>query len=213
MRERSPPPVQAALTAAAARAGVHTNGLRSYMKSNRITRAIIAVAAISLAILGLGVQPASAAPPLTTSFVNIINFGANKCLDVTNGSTANGALIQLWSCASSQPQQKFYSHSGNWINTTMVTPAEPLKCLDVTNGSSADGALIQQWKCASSQAQQRFTFTYIRTDAGRALYQIKTFAGKCLDAQGIGTSNGTKIQQWTCFSPAPSQQLFWIRGF
>lgn len=185
------------------------------MKLKRVTRAIVAVAAVSGGIVGLAAQPASAAPPLTTSFVNIINLGANKCLDVTDGSTANGALLQLWSCASSQPQQKFYSHSGNWINTTRVTSAEPLKCLDVTNGSSGDGALIQQWKCASSQAQQRFTFKHVQTDSqGRKLYQIRTFAPeKCLDAQGAGTGNGTKIQQWTCLPSTPSQQLFWIRWF
>ena len=183
------------------------------MTFKRVARALVAIAGVSGGMTAIAAQPASAAPPLTTSFVSIINFGANRCLDVTDGSTANGALIQLWGCASSQAQQKFYSHSGSWINTTRVTAAEPLKCLDVTNGSSGDGALIQQWKCASSQAQQRFAFSYVRTDAGRALYRIKTFSGKCLDAQGAGTGNGTRIQQWTGIQPAPPQQLFWLRGF
>ena len=176
-------------------------------KRSRILAVVIpAVVVATLGVVGITNALAASSGSLTST-------ASGKCLDVTDGSTANGAQIQLWSCASSQPQQKFYSHSGNWINTTRVTSAEPLKCLDVTNGSSGDGALIQQWKCASSQAQQRFTFAYVRTDAGRALYQIKTFSGKCLDAQGVGTSNGTKIQQWSCFSPAPSQQLFWLRGF
>lgn len=179
------------------------------MLLKRVARAILAIAVVSGGIVAFAAQPASAvAAPLNSHFAKIVNLGANKCLDVVDGSKANGARIQLWSCASSQAQQKFYSGGYSWINTTGSTSDAPQKCLDVTDGNPNDLVPIQQWKCASSQAQQNFRFVPMGTGDGHQLYEIRTTYNKCLDATGYGTANGTRIQQYTCTGAL--NQLFWV---
>ncbi len=79
-----------------------------------------------------------------------------KCLDVTGGSTADGAWLQEWEClgvgqtnqqwhvtpiAGQPPYEAFMSrHAG--------------KCMDVTGNSGANGARIQQWSCHWGGNQQ-----------------------------------------------------------
>ncbi|KAF7297417.1 hypothetical protein MIND_00975300 [Mycena indigotica] len=69
----------------------------------------------------------------------------NKCLDVPNGSKANGVKLQLWTCAASNTNQMFTNHRGQieWTGTG--------KCLDLTNGVSANGTQIQLWDCDASK--------------------------------------------------------------
>ncbi|KAJ6600671.1 ricin B lectin domain-containing protein [Mycena sp. CBHHK59/15] len=66
----------------------------------------------------------------------------NKCLDVPNGSTANGVKLQIWTCAAGNTNQLFQNHRGQieWSGTG--------KCIDLTNGSSTNGNPIQLWDCA-----------------------------------------------------------------
>lgn len=64
------------------------------------------------------------------------------CMDVTDGSTANGARLQVWTCASGNANQQF-SHSGGDvldIPTDRISwAAHPGKCMDLTDGSDANG--------------------------------------------------------------------------
>jgi len=66
----------------------------------------------------------------------------NKCLDVPNGSTANGVKLQIWTCADGNTNQLFQIHRQQieWKGTG--------KCLDLTDGNSTIGNPIQLWDCA-----------------------------------------------------------------
>jgi hypothetical protein len=57
----------------------------------------------------------------------------NKCLDVPNGSTANGVKLQIWTCADGNTNQLFQAHGRQfqWKGTG--------KCLDLTDGNSTIG--------------------------------------------------------------------------
>lgn len=73
------------------------------------------------------------------------------CLDVTNGSTANGVKMQIWSCtpgAGDAAQHFTVASGGNiqWANTA--------ECLDLTDGSTASGNQIQMWGCAGGNTNQ-----------------------------------------------------------
>jgi hypothetical protein len=79
-----------------------------------------------------------------------------KCLDVTGGSTLDGAWLQEWEClgvgqtnqqwhvtpiAGQPPYEAFVArHSG--------------KCMDLTGSSRLNGARIQQWTCSWNGAEQ-----------------------------------------------------------
>ncbi|MFJ6198061.1 ricin-type beta-trefoil lectin domain protein [Micromonospora sp. NPDC092111] len=109
-----------------------------------------------------------------------------KCLDVTDGSTADGALAQLWTCSGGPNQQ--------WSRAADGTLRALGKCLDVAGGGTADGTKVQLWTCNGSAAQQ-WTWT-----AGRDL--VNPQANKCLDVTGNTSADGTKVQVWSCTGAA-----------
>jgi hypothetical protein len=74
--------------------------------------------------------------------------GTTKCLDVTNGGTADGTPIQLWDC-NGGPNQKWYFTSA----FDLVNPQAD-KCLDLTGGSTADFTKVQLWSCTGASNQK-----------------------------------------------------------
>ncbi|KAF7369744.1 hypothetical protein MVEN_00306100 [Mycena venus] len=75
----------------------------------------------------------------------IKTFG-NKCLDVPNGSTANGVKLQLWTCTEGNVNQLFRTNDGS---AQIVWSAKGIqKCIDLTDGNSTIGNSIQMWDCA-----------------------------------------------------------------
>ncbi|KAJ7258068.1 ricin B lectin domain-containing protein [Mycena haematopus] len=80
-------------------------------------------------------------PPLTGQ---IKTFSNKFCLDVPNGSTANGVKLQIWTCTPGNTNQNFQTHNGlaqiEWNGSG--------KCIDLTNGISKSGTPIQMWDCA-----------------------------------------------------------------
>ncbi|VVJ15258.1 glycosyl hydrolase [Amycolatopsis camponoti] len=109
-----------------------------------------------------------------------------KCLDVANGSSANGTAVQLYDCNGSGAQA--------WTVGTDGTIRALGKCLDVTGQSTADGAQLQLWDCGGT-ANQRWAATAARDIVGAA-------SSKCLDATGNSSANGTRLQIWTCTGAA-----------
>ena len=70
------------------------------------------------------------------------------CMSVLEGSTADGAAIDVYQCNGSASQQWHLSTAGDLVNVKAD------KCIDVTDFSSADGARLQLWDCAGSSNQQ-----------------------------------------------------------
>jgi O-glycosyl hydrolase len=94
--------------------------------------------------------------------------------------------------ATAQP----YSYDDNLSASTGTTVGVGSgRCLDDT-GNTANGVQVYIWDCTNGNANQQFTYT-----SGSQL-QI---AGKCLDANGQGTTNGTKVILWTCGSQTNQQ--------
>ncbi|KAF7373795.1 hypothetical protein MSAN_00591200 [Mycena sanguinolenta] len=73
----------------------------------------------------------------------IKTFG-NKCLDVPNGSTANGVKLQVWTCVDGNTNQLFKFHPGGNFQIEWNGKG---KCLDLTNGIYTGGNPIQMWDC------------------------------------------------------------------
>jgi O-glycosyl hydrolase len=87
--------------------------------------------------------------------------------------------------ATAQP----YSYDDNLsVSTGTTVGVGSGRCLDDT-GNPANGVQVYIWDCTSGNANQQFTYT------SASELQI---AGKCLDANGQGTSPGTKVILWTC---------------
>jgi len=72
-----------------------------------------------------------------------------KCLDVTGGSTANNAAIDLWDCNGGANQQ-WQAYNGGLRNP------QSGRCLDVPNNNSANGTQLILWDCHGG-ANQKWT--------------------------------------------------------
>jgi hypothetical protein len=67
---------------------------------------------------------------------------------VTGAGTANGTLVQLYTCNGTGAQQWTPQSNGELVN------AGSGKCLDDTNMSTTPGTQSQIWSCAGSANQQ-----------------------------------------------------------
>ncbi|MFI6228926.1 ThuA domain-containing protein [Micromonospora echinospora] len=115
----------------------------------------------------------------------VVGLGG-KCLDVRNGSTADGTQAQIHSC------------NGSAAQTWSVTPGGPVralgKCLDVSGGGVADGTKIQLWTCNGSGAQ---------VWSAQADGTVRNpQSGKCLDVSGNSAVDGQAVHLWTCHAGA-----------
>ncbi|MGC5224456.1 ricin-type beta-trefoil lectin domain protein [Micromonospora sp. DT81.3] len=112
-----------------------------------------------------------------------------KCVDVDNGSSANGTKVQLWDCASfNAAQQTFVPRSDGTLRTLG-------KCLDVSDFGTSNGSRVHLWDC-SGGANQKWK---VNTDGSI----VNPVSGRCLDADG--TANGTRLQLWDCAGSANQQ--------
>jgi hypothetical protein len=76
-------------------------------------------------------------------YMRIVNYKSGKCLDLSGGSSANGAPIIEWPCNNGDNQK--------WRITTIYSPLEIRsklsgKSLDVPNGTQDSYAPIIQWE-------------------------------------------------------------------
>ncbi|KAF7354293.1 hypothetical protein MVEN_01117600 [Mycena venus] len=71
----------------------------------------------------------------------------NKCLDVPNGSTANGVKLQIWTCTAGNTNQLFQVHASS-NGASQIEWSGKGKCMDLTDGKSVSGNPIQLWDCA-----------------------------------------------------------------
>jgi GH25 family lysozyme M1 (1,4-beta-N-acetylmuramidase) len=113
----------------------------------------------------------------------IVLSNGGKCLDDTGSSTADGNLIQIWTCNGDDAQKWTVAPDGTIRAFGM--------CLDVTNGGTANGTPIQLWGCIAGDANQRW-------EVGSDAQLINPQSGKCLDDTGQSTANGTKLEIYTC---------------
>ncbi|MGX1372670.1 lysophospholipase L1-like esterase [Streptomyces canus] len=106
---------------------------------------------------------------------------AGKCLDVSGAGTADGTVVQTWSCGDGANQY--------WSSYTDGTLRSMGKCLDVADGATANGTKVQLWTChgGSNQVWQVHNGGYRNPASGR-----------CLDVPGSSTADGTQVQLWDC---------------
>ncbi|MGW5611684.1 ricin-type beta-trefoil lectin domain protein [Streptomyces sp. NPDC003753] len=106
---------------------------------------------------------------------------AGKCLDVNGANTADGTVVQIWSCGDSVNQL--------WSAYTDGTLRSMGKCLDAADGGTSNGTKVQIWAChgGANQVWQPYNGGYRNPVSGR-----------CLDDPGFSTADGTQLVLWDC---------------
>ncbi|MEU0840763.1 RICIN domain-containing protein [Streptomyces sp. NPDC005962] len=120
----------------------------------------------------------------------IVNQGNGKCLDLKDGSAADGATAQMWTC-SPGPNQTWTLNDNGSLTVNG-------KCLDLVNNGTANGTAVHLWTCYDSVASQKWQYT-----AGHDLVNLA--AGKCLDIKDNNNGDGATLQIWDC-AGTPNQK-------
>lgn len=122
----------------------------------------------------------------------LVNRNSGKCLDVNASSTADGGVVQQWTCTGGANQQwQVQAVAGGYVQ---VTNGASDRCLNVNASSTADGGTVQQWTCTGGTNQQ----WRVQAVTGGNVQLVNRNSGKCLDIAAFSTANGAKAQQWTC---------------
>ena len=120
-------------------------------------------------------------PPVGGSLLR--GVGANRCLDVPGGATANGTLLSIRDCAGGTNQQ--WTALSNWGLQVYGN-----KCIDVPGHATSAGTQVVIWDC-NGRTNQQWTLNADGTVVGRE-------SGLCLDVTGAGTANGAAVKIWNC---------------
>src|ERR1700722_1570130 len=116
-------------------------------------------------------------------------------------------LAALRAQGAGRPQQASIKPAD--YRTDKITNSNSGKCLEVSGWGTANGDQVDQWTCGSPQ-QGNQTWEWqlegsvsIPGGSGECcdIFElVNQHSGKCLEAYNWGTSNDTKIDQWTCYN-------------
>ncbi|WP_026209204.1 RICIN domain-containing protein [Catelliglobosispora koreensis] len=144
--------------------------------------------------LGGGTAPSPTPSPTTpSSWVNVVNKGSGKCVDARAAGTANGTVIQQYTCNNGYAQQfQLQATSGGYARVNNRNNSS--RVWDVTGVSTSDNAGIQLWTYGGGNNQQ-----WLAVSEGGGYYHfVNRHSGKCLDVPGASTANSVQLVQYTC---------------
>lgn len=125
-------------------------------------------------------------------YYNLVARHSGRCVDVSDNSAADGAVVLQWDCGTGLNQQWRLSDAGGGY--VQVIAEHSGKCMDVSGASTADGADVNQYRCNGGTNQQ-----WLLQDQGNGYYHlVARHSGKCLDVKDGSTANGTRLIQWPC---------------
>jgi hypothetical protein len=171
-------------------------------RSGGTRRALITLLATVLAAttaVALNTSAASAATVDTTAWYVLINRNSGKALDVSNTSTADGAVVHQWSRHDLANQQWQFVDSGSGYYRLKSKNSN--KVLDIGNRSTADGARVQQWTDLNGTNQQ---FRLADSDSGYVRL-INRNSNKAVEVTGASTADGAAVVQYSDWNGSNQQ--------
>ncbi len=114
---------------------------------------------------------------------------APMVLDVADGSSANGANLQLWRSNGTNAQKFKITHLGNGLYSIVGVGSG--KYVDVAGGSTKSGGNVWMYEGNNTEAQK----WYIEVDSKGLMFKSAK-SGKYLDVNKGRVNKGTNIQQY-----------------
>ena len=152
---------------------------------------VLLSAALSL-VAGAAAVPRAQAAVTPDGWYTVTAANSGKCVDARGAGTADGTVVQQYSCNQTASQQwQFQSTGDGYFRVNART--NPAAAWDVTNVSTADGGLVQLWTYGGGANQQ-----WQAVDEGNGRYHfVSRNSGKCLDVPGASTGD-VQLQQYAC---------------
>ena len=128
-------------------------------------------------------------------------LGGRKVLDMTGGSTANGARLQIWDSNMTEAQAFRFTYDDE-TGLYSIVSVKSGKALDATDGKCSNGTAVQQWGSNGTMAQR---WAVLR-DSGGLSIRSALDESQALDVANASASNGAKLQLYA--SNGTAAQLF-----
>lgn len=116
-------------------------------------------------------------------------LGGRKVLDMTGGSTANGARLQIWDSNMTEAQVFRFTYDDE-TGLYSIVSVKSGKALDATDGKCSNGTAVQQWGSNGTMAQR---WAVLR-DSGGLSIRSALDESQALDVANASASNGAKLQ-------------------
>ncbi|MFJ9815093.1 RICIN domain-containing protein [Streptomyces sp. NPDC101151] len=155
--------------------------------------ALAAVAAASLLTAAPVRAAASAAAALPTGSATVMNAASGKCLDAKAAGTANGTVVQQYTCNGTTAQQWSFTATGDG-HVRIGNGNSTGQVVDVADVSTADNAPVHLWGYGGGANQQWLPVD----DGGGAFHFVNRNSGKCLDDPGASLADSLQFVQYTC---------------
>jgi hypothetical protein len=125
------------------------------------------------------------------AYFSVVNKGNSKCVDARGAGTANGTVLQQYTCNATNAQQfQFQWTNGPYLRVN--NRGNTAESWDVTNRSTADNAGIQLWSFSNGTNQQ---WQAVQEGSGYWHF-VNMSSQKCLTASG--SADSTQLTQVTC---------------
>jgi hypothetical protein len=146
---------------------------------------------------GTSTPPTDPGPISPTAWYSVVNKGNGKCVDARAAASANGTVIQQYTCNGTNAEQfQFQPTSGGYDRINNRN--NPSEVIDVTDVSTADNAGLQLWSYSGGGNQQ-----WQPVAEGSGYYHfVAKHSGKCLTVPGASTADSVQLVQATCVSSA-----------
>jgi serine/threonine protein kinase len=145
--------------------------------------------------------PPNSGPIDSVAWVQLVNRGSTKCVDVRGGSAEDRTPVQQLPCGTARGQQ-FRLIPTSDGNVRIASRLDSSESLDVTDQSAADFALIQLWPYNGRQQWQAVP------DGGGYFHFVNKFSDKCLDVPNASAGDAVQLDQFSCNgTPAQSFRL------
>jgi Ricin-type beta-trefoil lectin domain/Bacterial Ig-like domain (group 2) len=148
---------------------------------------------------GSGGGSASTISP--TAWYHVVNTDSSLCVDAAGWGTANGTVVQQYTCGAAQMNQEWQfqpTDSGYYrvVNRNAYNATSSNMVWDVTGGPwvTADKAAIQLWSYVRNTNQQ-----WMPVPLGNGAYKfVARNSSKCLDVRGASMAVSVPLQQYDC---------------
>jgi len=152
------------------------------------------------------VNPPTPALPADGLYTISAKCAPGMVLDVSGGSYATGANIQLWA-DNTTPAQTFRLTRIGESNVTLTNVASG-KVLDVSGAGQASGTNVQQWDANGTNAQK---WQLVSTGDGDGSWYLKSLCnGLYLDVAGASNKSGANV--WVYAKNSTNAQKFYFKS-
>jgi type 1 glutamine amidotransferase len=141
--------------------------------------------------------PDPSGPLSPTAWYSLANKGNAKCVDARAAASANGTVIQQYTCNNSNAQQFQFQPTSDGF-TRINNRNNAAQAIDVTDVSTADNAGLQLWSYSGGTNQQWQPVA----EAGGSYHFVSRLSGKCLTVPNGSTADSVQLVQLTCDNSA-----------